>query len=162
MYNTNLCIQIRTNQQLAFIEAMARPAWVTEPSVSNQASPSTVLYRCWPDTNNTLPTQLTNLWWPRSCCGLSRHPCGLLWPLCHHCHPKNNVFMTLLQRNQYLLPKTNDKNQSTRITTTEQLLTTLSSPHSGKPRRGVALTCLNAPYFVVGGGIHYHLRRCFR
>ncbi len=25
--------------------------------------------------------------------------------------PKNNVFMTLLQRNQYLHPKTNDKNQ---------------------------------------------------
>ncbi len=32
--------------------------------------------------------------------------------------PQNNVFMTLLQRNQYLLPKTNSKNQSTRATTT--------------------------------------------
>ncbi len=66
---------------------------------------------------------------------------------------KNNVFMTLLQRNQYLLPKTNDKNQSTGATTTAQLPTTPMSPHSGKPRRGAALMYPNAPYFVVGGGI---------
>ena len=33
-----------------------------------------------------------------------------------------------------------------------QLLTTPSSPHSGKPRRGVALMYPNAPYFVVIGG----------
>ncbi len=62
--------------------------------------------------------------------------------------------MTLLQRNPYLLPKTNNKNQSTGATTTGQLLTTPLSPHSGKPRRGVVLTYPNAaPYFVVGGEI---------
>ncbi len=91
-------------------------------------------------------------WWRRSCRGLSRCPCSLPWPLCHLCHPKNNVFMTLLQRNQYLPPKTNDKNQSTGATTTAQFPTTPSSPHSGKPWRGAALTYPNAPYFVVGGG----------
>ncbi len=68
--------------------------------------------------------------------------------------PKNNVFMTLLQRNQYLLPKTNDKNQTTRATTPApaQLPTTPLSLHSSKPQRGVALMYLNAPYYVVGGG----------
>ncbi len=50
-------------------------------------------------------------WWRWSCRGLSRCPCSPLWPLHHLCHPKNNIFMTQLQRNQYLLPKTNDKNQ---------------------------------------------------
>jgi hypothetical protein len=38
-----------------------QPAWVTEPSVSNQASPSAVPNHCWPNTNNTLPTRSTNL-----------------------------------------------------------------------------------------------------
>jgi hypothetical protein len=60
--------------------------------------------------------------------------------------------MTLLQRNQYLLPKTNGKSQPTGATKTAQLLTTPSSPHSGKLRRGAVLTYPNAPYFVVGGG----------
>ncbi len=60
--------------------------------------------------------------------------------------------MTLLQRNQYSLPKTNDKNQTTGATTSAQLPTTPLSPHSGKPRRGAALMYQNAPYFVVIGG----------
>jgi hypothetical protein len=60
--------------------------------------------------------------------------------------------MTLLQRNQYSLSKTNHKNLTTGATTSAQLLTTPSSPHSGKPRRGVAFMYSNAPYFVVIGG----------
>jgi hypothetical protein len=51
----------------------------------------------------------------------------------------------------YLLPKTNNKNQSTPSNNTAQLSTTPLSPHYGKPWRGVALTYPNAPYFVVGG-----------
>jgi hypothetical protein len=61
--------------------------------------------------------------------------------------------MTLLQRNQYLPPKTNNKNQLTGAATTAQLLTTPLSPHSGKPRRRAVLKYPNAPYFMVGGGI---------
>jgi hypothetical protein len=57
--------------------------------------------------------------------------------------------MTLLQRNQYSLPKHNDKNQTTGATTSAHFLTTPLSPHSGKPRRGAALMYPNAPYFVV-------------
>ncbi len=72
---------------------------------------------------------------------------------------KINIFMTLLQRNQYLLPKTNDKNQSNGATTTAQLPTTPSTPHSGKPWRGAALTFPNAPYFVVGGGIPIRIHK---
>jgi hypothetical protein len=94
----------------------------------------------------------TNNWWQWSCCGFSRRPCSQLWPLHHLCHPKNNIFMTLLQRNQYLFPKTNDKKQTTGATTLAQLPATPSSPHSSKPLRGVVLTFPNGPYFVVGGG----------
>ncbi len=98
------------------------------------------------------PDQQT-FWWQRSCSGLSRHHCSLLWPHRHLCHPKNNVFLTLLQRNQYRIPKTNDKNQSTRATTTAQLPNTPPSPHSGKSQRVAVLTYPNAPYFVEGRGI---------
>ena len=104
----------------------------------------------WPNTDRTLPTRVTNHWWQQSCYGLSRHPCGLMWPLCHFCHPKNNVLLTLLQRNQYSLPKPNNNNQTTGATTPAQLPTTPSSSHSGKLRRGVALAYPNAPFFVVG------------
>ncbi len=102
-------------------------------------------------TAHSSSTRVTNHWWRCSCCGLSRRPCDLMWPLHHLRHPKNNVFLTLLQRNQYSLPKTNDKNQTTGATTSAQLPNTPLSPHSGKSQRGAALIYLNAPYFIVIG-----------
>jgi hypothetical protein len=76
-----------------------------------------------------------------------------MWPLCHLCHPNNNVILTLLQRNQYSLPTTNNKNQTTGATISVQLPTTPSSPHSGqKPRQGASLMYPNTTYFVVIGG----------
>ncbi len=50
-------------------------------------------------------------------------------------------------------PQNQRQKPTTGATTTAQLSTNPSSPHSGKPRRGAALTYPNAPYFVVGGGI---------
>ncbi len=135
--------KIKTTQDLLELPS---PQWATKHPLARcqiAADPTR--------TTHYQPTRSThNRWW-RSCRGLSRRPCSLLWPLHHLCHPKNNIFMSLLQRNQYLLPKTNNKNQTTGATTPVQLPTTPLSPQSVKPRRGVVLTYPNPPSFVVGG-----------
>jgi hypothetical protein len=98
------------------------------------------------------PTRSTNKQWQQSYRGFRRHPCSLLWPLHHIFHPKNNVFWDSATEESVPPPKTIIKNRTTGATTPAQLPTTPLSPHSGKPWRLAALTYLNAPYFVVGGG----------
>jgi hypothetical protein len=119
--------------------------------VRNQASPSAVPNCCWPNTNNTLPTRLANFGDSGVALGSAGVPVAYYGPFAIFATQKQ-CFYDSATEEQYLLPKTNDKNQSTRATTTAQLPTTPSSPHSGKPRRGAALTYPNVPYFVVGGG----------
>ena len=75
-----------------------------------------------------------------------------MWPLHHLRHPKKQRFYDSATEELVIPQKTNAKNQTTGATTPAQLLTTPSSPHSGKPRRGAALMYPNAPYFVMIGG----------
>ena len=65
--------------------------------------------------------------------------------------PQNNMFLTLLQRNQYSLSKVNKKNQQPEQQHLGSHLANPSSPHSGEPWRGEAVTYPNAPYLVVDG-----------
>jgi hypothetical protein len=56
-------------------------------------------------------------------------------------------------------PQNQQQKPTTGATTTAQLPTNPSSPHSGKPWRGAALTYPNAPYFVVSGGIPIRIHK---
>jgi hypothetical protein len=56
-------------------------------------------------------------------------------------------------------PQNQQQKSTTGATTTAQLPTNPLSPHSGKPRRGAALTYPNASYFVVGGGIPIRIHK---
>jgi hypothetical protein len=56
-------------------------------------------------------------------------------------------------------PQNQRQKPTTGATTTAQLPTNPSSPHSGKPRRGAALTYPNVPYFVVGGGVPIRIHK---
>ncbi len=101
-----------------YLLELPSPQWATKhPQVRCQIAADPT------PTAHYQPDQQHHQWW-QSCNGFSRHPCGLLWPLHHLCHPKNNVFMTLLQRKWNFLPKINNKNQTTGATIPAQLLTT--------------------------------------
>jgi hypothetical protein len=59
------------------IHKSRRSARVTEPPVSNKASPSIDAKAPLTQHQQHTTTRATDHWWWRSCCGLSRHPCGL-------------------------------------------------------------------------------------
>jgi hypothetical protein len=75
--------------------------------------------------------------------------------------PKKQHFYDSATEESVTPPQNQRQKPTTGATTTAQLPTNPSSPHSGKPWRGAALTYPNAPYFVVGGGIliriHKHM-----
>jgi hypothetical protein len=73
--------------------------------------------------------------------------------------PKNQCFYDSVTEESVPPPQNQQQKPTTGATTTAQLPTNPSSPHSGKPRRGAALTYLNAPYFVVGGGITIRIHK---
>jgi hypothetical protein len=56
-------------------------------------------------------------------------------------------------------PQNQRQKPTTGATTTAQLPTNPLSPHSGKPQRGAVITYLNAPYFVVSGGIPIRIHK---
>jgi hypothetical protein len=73
--------------------------------------------------------------------------------------PKKQCFYDSATEESVPPPQNQRQKPTTGATTTAQLLTNPVSPHSGKPRRGVALTYPNAPYFVVGGGIPIRIHK---
>jgi hypothetical protein len=73
--------------------------------------------------------------------------------------PKKQRFYDSATEESVSPPQNQQQKPTTRATTTAQLLTTPSSPHSGKPLRGAALTYPKSPYFVVGGGIPIRIHK---
>jgi hypothetical protein len=73
--------------------------------------------------------------------------------------PKKQRFCDSATEESVPPPQNQRQKPTSGATTTAQLPTNPSSPHSSKPRRGAALTYPNAPYFVLAGGIPIRIHK---